>query len=156
MRALVLVKKPLLLGMNNPHSDDPEFDLYPYPDGCAGHRLWKLCPEGTSRRQYLDAFERRNLLRAREWAVAEARRAAEQLIPTLDGRLVLVLGTSVRSAMGLPRVHPLTEHAFAQRGVAFRWIALPHPSGGNLWYNNPENQQRTMQLLGMLMNGVWR
>ncbi len=56
-----------MIGMNTPLSDDPGFDLYPYPEGSAGGHFWKLLPEGTPRAQYLAAFERRNLLRAREW-----------------------------------------------------------------------------------------
>lgn len=153
--------KPLLLGANNPLSDDPEFDLYPYPEGSAGHRLWRLLPEGTSRAQYLAAFDRRNLLRAREWSAAEARRAAQALLPDLVGRLVVVLGTEVRSALGLPKVEPLSinESWLHPTGspdlpVELRWAALPHPSGRNLWYNNEANRLRASDLLERIMHGV--
>lgn len=153
--------KPLILGMNNPLSDDPEFDLYPYPEGSAGHRLWKLLPEGTTRNQYMAAFDRRNLLHARKWDAREARHAAQDLLPELVGRLVVLLGTEVRSALGLPAVVPLSMHESLLRPdaspgtqIMLRWVALPHPSGRNLWYNNEDNRLRAGDLLDRIMRGV--
>lgn len=147
--------RPLLLGMNNPLSDDPEFDLYPYPEGSAGHRLWKLLGEGISRSRYLAAFDRRNILRAREWNAADARAAAATLLPDLVGRTVVVLGTQARSALGLPKVAPLIEQSASVPGKScmgrMTWVALPHPSGRNLWYNSPENRARAGGLLMDLM-----
>lgn len=151
--------KPLLLGMNNPLSDDPDFDLYPYPEGSAGYRLWKLMPEGTTRKQYLDAFERRNLVRSREWSPTKARAAAEALLPELDGRIVVVLGTEVRSALGLPKVRPLemmqttvpVTRRRVGRYVTFEWVALPHPSGRNHWYNSRANVDAARGVLQSLV-----
>lgn len=152
------MKKPLLLGMNNPLSDDPHYDLYPYPDGSAGHRLWQLMPEGMTRGEYLRAFDRRNLLRAREWSAPAARRAAAALLPELHGRVVVVLGTEVRAALGLPKVLPLTRQearlplgAAGDRVVRFEWVALPHPSGRNYWYNDDANREAARALLSELV-----
>lgn len=144
--------KPILLGMNNPLSDDPDFDLFPYPEGSAGYRLWKLLPEGTPRIRYLEAFERRNLLRAREWSQPAARAAAALLRPQLVGRCVVLLGTEVRAAMGLEPMAPLgTRLECAEDGrVQYKWVAMPHPSGRNLWYNNPSNRDAARQLLAKL------
>ncbi len=143
--------RPLLIGMNNPLSDDPEFDLYPYPEGSTGWRLWKMMPEGTTRGQYLDMFERHNLLRARAWDQAKAREAARDLLPKLDGRLVIVLGTQVRAALGLPGAEPLVRNRFmkdfTRRAFYFDWIAFPHPSGRNRWFNQPENMARARDVL---------
>ena len=145
--------KPLLLGMNNPLSDDPEFDLYPYPEGSAGWRLWKMLPEGTTRRQYLDMFDRRNLLRAREWDQRAARAAAQELLPELGGRAVIVLGTQVRAALGLPKAEPLAWRMVSGPPVdgrvsfLFSYAALPHPSGRNMWYNAPTNREAVGKFL---------
>lgn len=148
--------KILLLGMNNPLSDAPEYDLYPYPDGCTGWRLWQMLPDGTSRQQYLDAFDRRNLLRAREWNAAQARRVAQELLPDLMGRVVVVLGSEVRAALGLPPAEPLRMSKFPIQAGGIeddmRWIAFPHPSGRNRWFNDPGNQFQARQLL----QALWR
>jgi hypothetical protein len=144
--------KPLLLGMCNPLSDDPEFDLYPYPEGSAGWRLWKMLPEGTTRAQYLDVFDRRNLLHQRTWDQKAAREAAVEIIASLAFRpIIVVLGSQVRSALGLPNAEPLVlreDMASATRvdGAAcqaiVRWLPVPHPSGRNRWYNEPGNRER--------------
>ena len=144
--------KPLLLGMNNPLSDDPEYDIYPYPEGSTGWRLWKMLPEGTTRAQYLDMFDRRNLLRAREWHSAEARRAAELLLPDLAGRAVVVLGTQVRAALDLPQTEPLVWRRCLP--YEFNWIAVPHPSGRNCWYNEPGRRDQVGAMLRALAEGV--
>lgn len=144
--------KPLLLGMNNPISDEPEFDLYPYPEGSAGHRLWRMMPEGTRRAEYLGAFDRLNLLRARQWRQADARAAAKVLLPSLDGRFVVVLGAQVRDALGLPKVEWLSEQAYHVPGeYAFTWVAFPHPSGRNRWLNDARNHARARSVLATIM-----
>jgi hypothetical protein len=143
--------------MNNPLSDDPEFDLYPYPAGCSGWRLWKMLPEGTTRSQYLEAFDRINLLRAREWNQGAARRAAEEIIPDLVGRFVVVLGTQVRTALVLPKAEPLSvnsTHVVAGGyGHDLTWLAFPHPSGRNHWFNCTDNYARACTTLVRLMRG---
>lgn len=140
--------RPLLLGMNNPLSEDPEYDLYPYPEGSTGWRLWKMLPEGTPRAQYLEMFDRRNLLRTREWSASAARAAAVFLLPELAGRAVVVLGTQVRSALGFPQVKPLVWHRCAAH--QFDWVAVPHPSGRNLWYNEPGRHDQVGAMLWAL------
>lgn len=145
--------KPLLLGMNNPLSDDPGFDLYPYPEGSTGWRLWQMLPEGTTRKHYLESFDRRNLLRARAWDSRAARAAAEVILPELSGRLVIVLGTQVRIALGLTASEPLAYHPIVRGAQEFAWVALPHPSGRNFWYNDPVNRAAASLVLGKLLAG---
>jgi hypothetical protein len=143
--------------MNNPLSDDPAYDLYPYPEGSTGWRLWKMLPDGMLRADYLSAFERRNLLRARTWSKPMARMAAAELLPSLAGRTVVVLGSEVRAALGLPKSEPLGQY-YANLGtgfaaVNFHWVAFPHPSGRNLWFNQPENYARAREVLtGLLVD----
>lgn len=148
--------KPLLLGMNNPLSDDPEYDLYPYPEGCTGWRLWKMLPDGTPRTQYLEAFDRRNVLHSRAWDRQAARQAGQKLLPELMGRVVVVLGSDVRAALGLPPAEPLlmSEYPIQAGGVEddLRWVAFPHPSGRNRWFNDPGNQFAARQLF----QALWR
>lgn len=145
--------RPLLLGMNNPISSDPEYDLYPYPEGCTGWRIWKMLPEGTTRQQYLRAFDRRNLLRRRDWDPKAAQTAAVELLPELRGRVVVVLGTQVRAALGLLESEPLSVHTFEEGEDHFLWVAFPHPSGRNRWFNSKENYTRASELLTRLFRG---
>lgn len=145
--------KPLLLGMNNPLSDDPDYDLFPYPEGSAGWRLWRMLPEGTTRSQYLRAFDRRNLLRARKWSAPAAREAAKLLLPELMERTgyVVVLGRAVRIALELPASEPLDCKWYNSGGKQyFPWIAFPHPSGRNRWYSDPKNEEAARARLAEL------
>ncbi len=130
--------RPVILGMNNPHSTDPRHALAPYPKGVAGYRLWKMLngirPE-ISRTEYMRVFDRRNLLNEKFWDPVRSRRNSEDLWQTLEGHTVLVLGQAVRNVLWLSKEPPLLwrDH----RGV--RWCSVPHPSGLNRWYNDPEN-----------------
>lgn len=144
-------RKPLLLGMNNPLSDEPEFDLYPYPKHSSGWRLWQMLPEGTSRSQYLKAFERRNLIRSKKWMNSEARKSAEEMLPLLAGRLVVVLGSDVRAAFGFQRAEPLSLHSVdLGKGKSMAWVAFPHPSGRNHWFYNENNYAAAAAVITLL------
>jgi hypothetical protein len=146
--------KPIIVGMNNPISTRPGHELYPAPEGCTGHRLWRMLNSrtGASRLQYLDTFERRNLVRAVAWDRLAARARAYEMMQELrgTGRTVVLLGQSVREAFdfalrgdgelefqyGLP---PLLVHP--QEAGGCTWRQVPHPSGRNLWYNAEENRK---------------
>lgn len=136
--------KPVLLGMNNPLSSRPEHALYPEPPRCTGWNLWKMLHDktGATQEQYLEAFDRRNLLNARRWDARQARAAANSLVDLLQGRVVVVLGAEVVHALGLPR---LLLHPQVSRGVT--WRQLPHPSGRCHWYNDPKNREVASLLL---------
>src|ERR1700726_3647146 len=88
--------------MNNPVSTRPGHELYPLPDGCTGHRLWTMlhARTGATMRQYVDAFERRNLVRGREWDRIAARARALEVVVELvgTGRTIVLLGQEVRAA----------------------------------------------------------
>lgn len=130
--------EPVVIGMNNPHSDDPSMALAPFPERVAGWRLWHMVHEvtGIMRREYKRRTDRRNLLTGRDWDPVAARRESEDLWETLEDRSVLVLGQSVRRVLWLPVEEPLVWRE--DRGV--RWCLVPHPSGLNRWYNDPLNR----------------
>ena len=137
--------RPLVVGMNNPRSLAPEHALYPWPPGCAGHRLWQMLHDacGATMAQYRDAFERRNLV-AGPWSAAAARASASSMIPGLAGRSVVLLGEEVRRAFGVvPRLSwsrdLLSGWDWSPEPGAVepaRFYVLPHPSGRNLLYND--------------------
>lgn len=130
--------KTVLIGMNNPLSGARNHALYPWPPNCTGWRLWKMLEErcGATEKQYADGFERINLINSLNWRKAEARPAAERLLPQLEGRTVVVLGAAVRDAFRLP---PVLVKPVVDRGVTFR--QLPHPSGRCRWYNDPKHRK---------------
>lgn len=155
--------KPLIIGMNNPLSMRPEYALWPDPPNCTGWRLWQMVQEATGATQddYIDAFDRINLVIGR-WDTKAAKLRADQLMsrgqglfdPGPDdyipmvGRTVVLLGRDVAHAFRLPRLELVGQSV---EGVTFHQV--PHPSGLNLWYNNPYNRDRVVHLLGELYEG---
>lgn len=136
--------KPILLGMNNPHSTDPSKALLPVPNGSAGHRLWKL--SGYPEDQYLSKFERVNLVNAITWEPKAAKAAAVRISMSLSSRDVIVLGFETWKMFGLPAISPCDSIGVDSSTFYF----VPHPSGRNLWYNKEENQKLVRELLRRL------
>jgi hypothetical protein len=120
--------RPILVGIDNPHSADPRRALMPMPTGSAGWRLWKL--SGMPRPEYLRAFQRVNA-------------CDRPVIP--PGSRVVVLGREAWGALGLPFATPLCEVEVPVTRT--RFTLVPHPSGRNLWYNDEDNRQRVGDLL---------
>ncbi len=127
----------VIVGMNNPLSTNPSMALYPAPVNCAGWRLWQMLAErcGASSEDYRRGFDRRNLLPTQHWDRRASRAAAEEMLPQLVGRRVVLLGAEVRAAFRLP---PVLVVPVSDRGVT--WRQLPHPSGRCRWYNDPKNR----------------
>lgn len=145
-------KRPVLVGMNNPLSSEPTHALFPHPAGCTGHRLYEMLKSrvpGVTRRQYLDAFDRRNVVSAKSYDKQLAREGASALYNEFfgTGRTVVLLGADTVVAFGLPR---LLLHPQENGGVT--WRQIPHPSGRNLWFNSEENRTLVAMLLEDLYN----
>lgn len=133
--------------MNNPLSTRSGFELYPLPTGCTGHRIYEmLCSRlpNVTRRQYLDTFERRNLVRGVDFDKTRAKARAHEIMCELEGsgRTIVLLGQDVRRAFNIP---PLLIHPQVIGGCT--WRQMPHPSGRNLFYNVPENRKVVELLL---------
>lgn len=133
--------RPLLIGMNNPVSSDPDYALYPVPEGCTGNRIWRMLnavEPAIGKRDYIRAFERVNVLPGKEWNAAQAKRNGRELTAHINrrGGYALIFGAQTRDAMGLPFLAHCEWHQ-VPFGCAWAWA--PHPSGRNPWYNNPFN-----------------
>lgn len=127
--------------MNNPLSSDPRHALYPHPPGCAGWNLAKY--SGLSHREYLERFERRNILSQPKWERREALAAADALIEELRGRTVVILGVETAVIMRLTHLEafrwqrpPVLGGLFDSGGDGW-WARLPHPSGRCREWNDP-------------------
>lgn len=138
--------RPLLVGMNNPLSRVDDHALYPWPEGCTGHRLWQMLLPMTDD-EYLEKYERCNLVEGRAWSTAAAKAAAPAMRERMRLRRTIILGREVRDIMG-----------WREAVVAGAWLALPesrtgsvmflpHPSGRNLWYNDPKNRLTARRIL---------
>lgn len=147
--------KPILVGLVNPYSVYPANALAPYPERSAGHRLWKMlanvpvddlriCPlalkASYNRRDYMDAFDRRNLFIGEvPKRLAHRQRGTRAFVDTVPlGATVIMLGTEVSdniSAVLTGTVSRLFIHPQVVDGVT--WRLLPHPSGRSTVYNDP-------------------
>jgi hypothetical protein len=145
--------RPVLVGMNNPVSSDPKHALFPAPEGCTGHRLYEMLRSriDISRGEYLARFDRRNVVSLRVWDKKMAAEGAAKLEQEFwgSGRTIVLLGNDTREAFGHPRS---LLHPYVIGGAT--WRQVPHPSGRNLWFNDPTNRELVAILLEGLYNGV--
>lgn len=79
-----------------------------------------------------------------------ARRRARHLLPSLRGRTVLLAGKRVAEAFGVNAEY-LTWHEHPE---GFRVVVIPHPSGVNRWWNEPENRRRFRQFATAVLGGT--
>lgn len=107
---------------------------------------------GIPRAQYLRQFDRTNVLhtfpgrhkRDDAFPLGKARVAAAAMIPLLGGREVVMVGRNVATVFGLELqdFHTWSEYGSMFGGkydARFRVAVVPHTSGRNRWYNNPDN-----------------
>ena len=131
--------KPLIVGEAPGKNGDPSKPI----EGRVGARLADCC--GLTLDEFLAAFERVNLLdeqpqdsgKGASFDVRQAGRVTRELEKTFaPGQVVLLLGKRVARAFRIS----CAEY--------FDWFALnhaqacvvPHPSGVNRWWNEPENE----------------
>jgi hypothetical protein len=147
-----MTMKPIVVGMINPYSDNPEHALVPYPERSAGHRLWRMLHQlelpagpqslraGSDKNSYMHAFDRRNLFLNRVPTTAAMRRViAKGMVSTFPrGSTVILLGADVLECFATVLSAPLKKiliHPQVIDGITWRW--LPHPSGRSTTYNDP-------------------
>lgn len=141
----------LLLGEDNPQSIRPEFALWNDPPNCAGERLQRLIL-ALEPRTYLACW-RTNLCSPR-WSAPRAReRAAELLVGDHPWTTIVLLGRNVASATatGLA-LEPFTSVALPDGRFV---ISIPHPSGRNLVWNDPDARARARAMVRQRVPGLW-
>jgi len=131
-----------LVGEANLYGSDPHFALYPSPEGSSGHRLC-VAILGMRRKDYLEAFDRCNLLgQVRSWDAFMAMFAACRV----TGDRLVLLGSKVTKAFGL-LYDPFRTHCF---GDGRRALVLPHPSGLCRAWNSPDSVLRAREKVAEL------
>lgn len=127
----------LIIGEAPSLHGDPAVPL----EGSVGKRLAEYA--GLTWSDYLALTERRNIFQEPvEWSRVEAKGRAEVMFPQLLGRHVILLGQRVADA-------------FAFHWPLLNWVSVggvtvaivPHPSGKNLWWNEPENRSQARRFL---------
>lgn len=146
--------KPLLVGLNNPHSPLPSMALVPYPPGCTGARLLdmiRLADPAFDDDLYLTAFDRTNVWKGRELPTGrgsmnlllrEGRRIHRCIVT--HHRTAVILGAKAWAAV-MNRTPPQWFECADVLGARIHY--LPHPSGLNLIYNDDSAQRRAGALL---------
>lgn len=172
------MSRPLLVGLQNPLSDDPRYALYPEPRGCTGWRIAEMLRPDFSSRDYLRIFDRANLLEPRERVGGPGyagllrlagRDLARRIAESRHERVVLLGVDVVRAVMGavvdrnsrwpwLKWHHrPLALMSDqAEVVVHVNWLPLPHPSGRNRWYSDAGNLAAAGRALRQLATGADR
>jgi hypothetical protein len=129
------------VGEQNPHGADPAFALYPLPERATGGRLAAIL--GMTASQYLRTFDRANLLDPGvRWRAMDARIAAHRL--PHDRRILL--GRRVAEAHGVQfDCFEPYEIALGRSDRPAIVLVLPHPSGLNRMWNDPDNLRRARE-----------
>ncbi len=149
--------KPVLIGMNNPHSDNPERALGTRPTNASGYRLWHMLaisalyrepPKVIESWDYVAVFDRYNLL---DYEVFDPTRFTEErhnyIMEKINQRIVVMCGTNVPRTLGYKHkgfdLNPYTAHS----PVPFTYYVIPHPSGMCREYNDVGMRTRVGNLL---------
>lgn len=121
------MSRVLLIGEVNPLSLDPKYALYPWPEGCSGHRLATNI-FGMREEAYLEIFDRSNLCIG-QWCDLTAQITAG----AIRAERVILLGAKVGRAFGVKAYMPMRILAL---GTGMRALVLPHPSRlSRAWYD---------------------
>lgn len=149
----VAVVKPLLIG------EAPGRVAGRPLEGRCGERMAALA--GVTPEAFYRATERRNVLD--EWPGAatdkgarfprlRASIAAGRLLAHFSpDRLVLLLGYRVARAFGV-KLRYFEEASILRARV----YVIPHPSGVNVWYNDPANVRRAERFMREVLTDAWR
>jgi hypothetical protein len=127
--------KPIIVGMNNPHSIEPRDALIPSPVGSAGYRIYEMLRAagtregvGISHVSYMDRFDRINMLNSSLW------------------RIVVLCGKSVATTLS-DGLKGLSFNINVRTHRDFQYYLIPHPSGLCREYNDPAMVRRVGELL---------
>lgn len=158
----MMSSRAMLVGLDNPKSDDPRMALHPIPENATGGRLVKLIrmrePEYKPGRYLLD-FYRVNLYPTGHAPTrgvgfrAQDRSMAAHVMTVLDivsvGHVIL-LGRRVTEAFDEvigDHLDYLKSAVVEHHGSPITFWSLPHPSGRNYWYNDDANVNAASKLL---------
>jgi len=143
--------RAVIVGLNNPHSTDPEEALGTTPVGESGYRLWLMIKESANRHgkacsesDYMEGFARRNMSNATVFNDNIAKVRVPLILNELAGNVGVLCGTRVPKLLGLKYTG---FHLMQQNAQQFAYYVIPHPSGLTREYNDPEMRKRVGDLM---------
>lgn len=128
------------MGELNPYGVDPEYALFPWPRNASGNRLREIL--GITDSAYLALYGRTNLC-VGKWSIVAAREAARAISVNELPRYIVLLGSKVCKAFGVP-YEPYTVRP---SGRGYPLVVLPHPSGLNRAWNEPDAVERARRVM---------
>lgn len=146
-RVVPAARRVWLVGESNPFGS-PRYALWPEPPNSSGGRLMRIL--GHTFEEYVETYERRNLLQlgvGECWPAERARQAAALLLSggPADGDALVLCGQKVAAAFRvLYELERLpTFVSLAREAGRIPAVVIPHPSGLNrVWNDNPAMQSR--------------
>lgn len=144
----------LLVGLDNPQSNDPRHALFPSPPGCSGYRLMKFMQAADpkfTRMQYV-SIQKTNLFpvgacptKKRTLALARAGALLREQVSGTNRRVVLMGQEVATAVLGEVRRAPSMFEFIKLDGAQYAWI--PHPSGRNHHYNDAKARREAGRFL---------
>jgi hypothetical protein len=136
------VPRVLLVGELNPYGANPYFALYHLPRGASGDRLRQIL--GLPTHVYARRLAKVNLCTGR-WSASRARENADRLLAAGEQEVLVLLGARVRDVFGGPPFYERDRRVV--RGRTRVLLALPHPSGRSIVWNDPGAAERAKAAL---------
>ena len=151
-------KKILLVGQAPSRTGSPTLDAS--TPGSASSRLLKLFD--MTRDDYMDRFKRLNLIhdypgslpggRGDRFSITEGRKSAQRIQKQISEHHILCIGKKVGKCFNLDECFTWNDYIHCYPFTR-NWIAMiPHTSGLNRFYNDPDNVQRTKTFLQELIS----
>ncbi len=143
--------KSLVVGISNPHSDDPKDALSPIYPGSAGSRLFQMArevsPESSrlTEIEYLEGVDRVNLSDDHNnWSREVADKTALNIKENNTERKIVLLGGMVYLAFFRGPIRPYHEWFYSGENY---FCVVPHPSGMNRLYNDAQMRYKTGRVI---------
>lgn len=132
-------------------------DGFPPFSGMSGRRLEEV--SGLAPGKLPERFALFNVLerwpgpaaKGDKFPIHRARKAAKRLLFALEGRRVVAIGRAVAKVLGVPPVVP--DMVWSPHDKLAAIAVLPHPSGVNLWWNDPGNKAAAAAFMRSLCAG---
>lgn len=132
----------VIVGESNPYGGDPAMALYHLPREASGNRLRQIL--GLRDATYAK-LHKVNLCEG-PWRLQAARQRAMQLISDEGVGVLILLGTKVRQAFRGPEAFSVLTSPYGRH-----YIGLPHPSGLNRTWLEPDAVERARATVGPIV-----